>query len=86
VRFAGIRQKIYQVGFDDFHQAGTISRFHPMNIVAESRILNLQFWICADGGYGVPETYHISERPLDNCNASTERTDFKTQAELIAAL
>ena len=42
------------------------AKLHPMNIVAESRVLNLQFWVCADGGYGVLETYHISERPLNN--------------------
>ena len=86
MRFAGIRQKIFQVGFDDFYQAGSTSRFHPMNIVAESRILNLQFWVCAEGGYGVSETYHISERPLDNYHAPTQRINFKTQTEVIAGL
>ena len=86
MRFAGIRQKIYQVGFDNFYQAGSTSRFHRMNIVAESRILNLQFWVCAEGGYGVPETYHISERPLDNYHAPTQRINFKTQVEVIAGL
>ena len=73
-----------QVGFDEFYQAGSRSRFHPMNIVAESRILNLQFWICAEGGYNVAETYHIASRPLDDLRAPTERTNFKTQTELIA--
>ena len=86
MRFSGIKLKLYQVGFDDFCQAGSISRFHPMNIVAESRVLNLQFWGCADGGYGVSETYHISERLLDDCNAQSKRTDFRTQAELITGL
>lgn len=86
MRFAGIRQKIFQVGFDDFYQAGSTSRFHPMNIVAESRILNLQFWVCVEGGYGVSETYHISERPLDNYHAPTQRINFKTQVEVIAGL
>lgn len=57
-----------------------------MNIVAESRALNLQFWICVDGGYGVSETYHISERPLDNYNAPTKRSNFRTQAEVVAGL
>lgn len=57
-----------------------------MNIVAESRVLNLQFWICADGGYGVLETYHISERPLDNYRAPVKRTNFRTQAEVLDGL
>ena len=86
MRFQGIIMKLHQVGFDDFYQAGSISKFRPMNIVAESRILNLQFWICVDGGYGVSETYYIAERPLDDYNAPTKRTNWKTQAEMIAAL
>ena len=86
MRFPGIKQKLYQVGFDDFYQAGSISRFHPMNIVAESRSLNLQFWVCADGGYGVLETYHISERPLNNYIVPAKRTNFRTQAEVVTAL
>ena len=86
MRFSGIKQKLHQVGFDDFYQAGSSSRFHPMNIVAESRVLNLQFWVCADGGYGVSETYHIAERPLDDCKAQTKQTNFRTQAELVTGL
>lgn len=86
MRFLGVIKKLRQVGFDDFYQVGTPNRFHPMDIVAESRILNLQFWVCAEGGYGVPETYHISSRPLDNYHAPTQRSNFKTQAEMIAGL
>ena len=86
MRFSGIKQKLYQVGFDDFYQAGSISRFHPMNIVAESRVLNLQFWVCVDGGYAVSETYHIAERPLDDWKAQTKRADFRTQAEVVTGL
>ena len=86
MRFSGIKQELHQVGFDDFYQAGSSSRFHPMNIVAESRVLNLQFWVCADGGYGVSETYHIAERPLDDCKAQTKQTNFRTQAELVTGL
>lgn len=43
MRFLGIKKELFQAGFDDFHQAGSINKFHPMNIVAESRALNLQF-------------------------------------------
>lgn len=86
MRFLGIIGKLYEVGFDNFSQAGSTNKFHPMNIVAESRVLNLQFWICVDGGYREPETYHISERALDDYNAPTKRVDCKTQAEVIAGL
>ena len=86
MKFSEIKKKLSRVGFDDFYQSGSISRFHPMNIVAKSRALNLQFWICVDGGYRASEAYHISERPLDNCNAPTKRANFRTQAEVVAGL
>ena len=86
MRFLGIIKKLHQVGFDDFYQAGSTSKFHPMNIVAESKALNLQFWVCVDSGYSCPETYHISERALDDYEAPTKRVNFRTQAEVIAGL
>ena len=86
MRFLGIRKKIYAVGFDDFCQAGSISIFHPMNIVCTRHVLNLQFWVCVDGGYRTRETYYISSRKLDDIRAPTEYTQFRTQTELIAGL
>ena len=86
MRFLGIKKKIHEVGFDEFCQAGLPNIFHPMNIVCVSHVLNLQFWVCADGGYGVLETYHISERPLNNYMAPAKRTNFRTQAEVVTAL
>ena len=38
MRFQGIIMKLHQVGFDDFYQAGSISKFRPMNIVATREI------------------------------------------------
>ena len=86
MRFLGIIKKLHQVGFDDFYQAGSTNRFHPMNIVAESRVLNLQFWVCVDGGYSCPETYHISERALNDYKAPTKRVNYRNQTEIIAGL
>lgn len=86
MRFLRIRDKIRQVGFDEFCQAGSTSIFHPMNIVCRSQALNLQFWVGAEGGYGVSETYHISTRPLNDCNAPGERMEYRSQSELIAGL
>lgn len=86
MRFLQVFKKIHETGFDEFHQAGVPNRFHPMNIVCQSRVLNLQYWVCAEGGYNVRETYHIASRPLDNYKAPTERVDFETLAEMIAGL
>ena len=57
-----------------------------MNIVAESRVLNLQFWVCADGGYGVSETQHIPESTLYACTAQTQQINFTTQPDLLTGL
>lgn len=51
MKFLRIFKKIHEVGFDEFHQAGYPSIFSKMNIVAESKVLNKQFWICVDGGF-----------------------------------
>lgn len=42
-QYLKIRKAIYETGFDDFCQAGGISRFHKMNIVAESAALDTRF-------------------------------------------
>jgi len=85
MKYCAIKRKLYKVGFDDFHQAGLPNKFHPLFVVADSKILNLRFWICVKGGY-MPESYHISSRPLDNINASSEIKEFKSQKNLIAEL
>lgn len=35
-KYLKIRKALYEAGFDEFHQAGSVSRFHKMNIVADS--------------------------------------------------
>lgn len=45
MKYLGIKKKIHGIGFDDFYQAGYPNKFHPMNLVAISRVLNKQFWI-----------------------------------------
>ena len=42
-KYLKIRKAIHEAGFDEFCQAGSVNRFHKMNIVAESAIL---------GGFG----------------------------------
>lgn len=84
-KYQRIRKAIHNAGFDEFCQAGTMSRFHKMNIVCESAILNKRFWICIDGGYGVSDSLSIVTRDL-SINGSDERVYFKTQTELAAAI
>lgn len=75
MKYCAIKKKLYEVGFDDFHQAGLPNKFHPLRVVADSKMLNLRFWICVEGGY-MPKFYHISSRPLDKINAPSERITF----------
>lgn len=84
--FLKIRKQIYATGFDEFHQAGSPSIFHKMNVVAESRVLNKQYWICVDGGYGVKDSFYIAFRPLDDTSAHTERIYCKNQTEVVNEL
>lgn len=84
-KYLKIRKAIHEAGFDDFCQAGSISRFHKMNIVAESTVLNKRFWFCVDGGYSVKDEYHIAIRDLSAPPQyqRDERVNCKTQVEMV---
>lgn len=84
--FLKIRKQIYETGFDDFYQAGFPNRFSKMNVVAISRQLNKQFWICVDGGYHIKDSYYIAYRPLDDTAASLKRVNCKNQKEVVDEL
>lgn len=68
-QYLKIRKAIYETGFDDFYQAGSISRFHKMNIVADSTALDTRFWICIDGGYRCADSFYIASRRISTGTA-----------------
>ncbi len=80
-KYLKIRKAIHEAGFDEFCQAGSVNRFHKMNIVAESAVLGKRFWFCVDGGYNVTDELHITIRDL-NTNAPDERVSCKTQEDM----
>lgn len=86
MEFLKIKKQIYETGFDEFYQAGSPNKFGKMNVVAESKKLNKQFWICVEGGYMVKDTFYIAFRPLDNTKAKTERIYCKNQTEVVNEL
>jgi hypothetical protein len=85
-KFKKIEKKLFEVGFDEFYQAGYPSKFHPLNIVATSKALNKQFWVCVDGGYGCKDTFYIEYRDLNNTNIGTERIKCINQTDVIEKL
>lgn len=84
-KYLKIRKAIHEAGFDEFYQAGNVNHFSKMNIVAESAVLNIRFWICIDGGYGVKDKFYIARRNL-SADDPAERTYYNNQEELAAAL
>lgn len=82
-QFRKIEKKLFEVGFDDFHQAGCPNMFNPLNIVATSKVLNKQFWICVEGDYRCPNTFYIVYRNLDNSKANSTRIYCKNQSEIV---
>lgn len=84
-QYLKIRKAIYETGFDDFCQAGSISRFHKMNIVAESAALDTRFWICIDGGYRCADSFHITSRRIST-GKSDDMIRCASQQEIIAQL
>jgi len=84
--YTKINRKLFDVGFDEFYQAGSPSKFHPMNIVARSESTNKQYWICVDGGYQCKEVFYVAFRDLDNTRSKTERIYCKNQSEVVEQL
>jgi len=81
-----IIKKLREVGFDEFYQAGTPSKFHPLNIVAVSKITNKQYWICVDSGYKCPDSFYIAHRELSDTMAKSTRVQCENQLGIIAQL
>jgi len=79
-KYLKIRKAIHKAGFDEFYQAGGVSRFHKMNIVAESEALGKCFWFCVSGGYTAKDELYIVSRDLDG--GADERAYCKTQEEM----
>ena len=86
MKYNKIINKLHAVGFDEFYQAGTTSRFHPLNIVAINRTTNTQYWICVDGGYRCPESFHIEYRKVNSINFPPNRTYYQNQTAIVEAL
>lgn len=84
-KFLKIRKAIHGAGFDNFYQAGSVSRFHKMNIVCESWALASRFWICIDGGYGAKNEFSIVRRRFPE-NGPDERTSYISESEMAAAI
>ena len=82
-KYLKIRKALHEAGFDEFHQAGSVSRFHKMNIVADSAILVKRFWFHIEGGYNVKDELYITSRDLaskDPC--AITRTYCGSQQEM----
>lgn len=84
-KYLKIRKALHEAGFDDFAQAGSVSRFSKMNVVAESAVLGMRFWICIDGGYGAKDRLYINSRVLSK-GGSDERTYYCSQEEMASAI
>jgi len=80
-KYLKIREAVYEAGFDDFCQSGSVNRFHKMNIVAESTALGRRFWFCVSGGYSVKDEFYIASRDL-NTGKEDELIHCKTQEEM----
>ena len=84
-KYLKIRKALHLAGFDEFYQAGSVSLFHKMNIVAESAVLGMRFWICIDGGYGAKDELFIIRKKLSE-NGQEKRTNYTNQEEMAAAI
>lgn len=83
--YLGIKAALLSAGFDECCQAGSVSRFHKMHIVADSAALDLRFWFCVSGGYRVQDELYMITRRLGT-DGPDEFVRFKNQQEMIAQI
>jgi len=77
-KYLSIRKAIHAAGFDEFYQAGSINRFCPMNIVAESTVLQKRFWFVV----GADGTLSVITREYGASNDSV-RVKCRTQGDMV---
>jgi hypothetical protein len=82
-QFTKIINKLVTVGFDEYHQAGTPNKYHEINLVCTSKLLNRQYWITKSfGNFTV-----IYTDGLENISKLKQhRIPCKNQTEVIKVL
>lgn len=81
-KFQMILKKLREVGFDEYYQAGSTSKYHEMNIVCVSKALNRQYWISKSFG-----KYQVIYRDdLSNSKNRSVRMECKNQTEVVNRL
>jgi hypothetical protein len=84
--YTKIEKKLFEVGFDEFYQAGTKNQYRPLNIIAKSEILNKQFWVTVDSVYRSYDIFHIIYRDLNNTKAKQYKIECKNQTDVVEKL
>jgi len=77
-KYLSIRKAIHDAEFDEFYQAGSITRYSAMNIVAESSVLQKRFWFCVDGDGSL----YVLTREYGASNDSV-RVKCRTQSDMV---
>lgn len=49
-KYKKIINKIRELGFNNFYQAGSISQYHELNLIIQDEINNIQYWISKSFG------------------------------------
>lgn len=75
-KYKKIINKLRELGFD-FHQAGTISKYHELNLVIENMSQDRQYWIVKSFG----EFYISYRNGIHDIKAKQYRFECKSQQE-----
>ena len=77
-KYKKIINKLRELGFNDFHQAGTINKYHELNLIIENRNQDRQYWITKSFG-----KFNVIYRDgIHNIKATNNRFECKSQQEV----
>jgi len=78
LKFKKIINKVTELGFNDFYQAGSVSRIHELNLIVDSESQDRKYWLAKSFG----EFVVIYRKGIDDIKAIQHRFKCKNQKEV----
>jgi len=77
-KFKKIINKVKELGFNDFYQAGSVSKFHELNLIIDNESQNRKYWLTKSFG----EFIVIYREGINDIKAVNHRYNCKNQKEV----
>jgi len=77
-KFKKIINKVIELGFNDFYQAGSVSKIHELNLIIDNESQDRKYWLTRSFG----EFIVIYRKGIDDIKAIQHRFKCRNQKEV----